>query len=400
VTQLNHADDARLAAAAGAGDEDAFAQLYVRHERPIYNYCLRVTGNETDAADATQDAFAGVFDRLTGDDEPVRNVEGYLYAAARHAALGIAARSRRATPVADVEETGDWMTREPARPAEDPERAALLAASADEVRAANAELPMRQREALALREIGELSYDEIARLMGTNANAVAQLLSRARLGLLRELRGASLGSFAATSPECAHALPLLARRDASTLRGDDATWLEEHLAQCPTCRLSAAALAEVGTSYRAWFPIAPAGLLVATKSAWAAGLESHAAPAATSGRASAAGPNAGVSGAAGGSGPLGDGVRAGAGASGVNPRRTAALLAATTLLALILLTAIAGLNGKDDARQESAATPPVTTERPWQAAPGAVPTPVPTPPEAAKTGYAGDAGASQLDVGP
>ncbi|MGI8512897.1 MAG: sigma-70 family RNA polymerase sigma factor [Solirubrobacteraceae bacterium] len=393
MTQLNHADDARLAAAAGAGDEDAFAQLYVRHERPIYNYCLRVTGNETDAADATQDAFAGVFDRLTGDDEPVRNVEGYLYAAARHAALGIAARSRRATPVADVEETaGDWMTREPARPAEDPERAALLAASAEEVRAANAELPMRQREALALREIGELSYDEIARLMGTNANAVAQLLSRARLGLLRELRGASLASFAATSPECARALPLLARRDASTLRGDDATWLEEHLAQCPTCRLSAAALAEVGTSYRAWFPVAPAGLLVATKSAWAAGLAAHG--------ATPTGPRVVAGGAAGGSGAVGAGTVVTPGPAAVKARRTAALLAAATLVALILVTIVAGLSGRDDRGQESAATPPVTTERPWRAAPGAVPTPAPRPPESAKTGYAGDAGASQLDVGP
>ncbi len=74
----------------------------------------------------------------------------------------------------------------------------LLSARQEEVRAANATLPERQREALALRELEGLSYDEIAEIMGMNRNSVAQLISRARINLRDALRGTALASIAAT----------------------------------------------------------------------------------------------------------------------------------------------------------------------------------------------------------
>ena len=54
---------------------------------------------------------------------------------------------------------------DPGDPEDDPERNVLLAAGQEEIRAANATLPERQREVLALRELEELSYDEIAEIM-------------------------------------------------------------------------------------------------------------------------------------------------------------------------------------------------------------------------------------------
>ena len=56
--------DEALARRAAAGDGAAFATLYDRYERRAYNLCYRITGSAEDAADATQETFAAVLERL------------------------------------------------------------------------------------------------------------------------------------------------------------------------------------------------------------------------------------------------------------------------------------------------------------------------------------------------
>src|SRR5688500_9637346 len=51
------AEELDLARRATHGDGEAFATLYDRYERRVYNLCLRITGSADDAADATQDSF-------------------------------------------------------------------------------------------------------------------------------------------------------------------------------------------------------------------------------------------------------------------------------------------------------------------------------------------------------
>lgn len=46
------------------GDKDACAQLYQQYSKAMYNICIRMTGNEADAADVLQDAFLQAFNRL------------------------------------------------------------------------------------------------------------------------------------------------------------------------------------------------------------------------------------------------------------------------------------------------------------------------------------------------
>jgi hypothetical protein len=119
-------------------------------------------------------------------------------------------------------------------------------------------LPPRQREALALRELEDLSYDEVADIMGMNRNAVAQLISRARINLRDGLRRGALVSIPAATAECETALPLLALAQDGEL--DDATsadWLARHLVGCATCRMRVEAMQEAGAAYRLWLPAAP-----------------------------------------------------------------------------------------------------------------------------------------------
>ena len=258
--KLDSLDDRELARLATAGDGHAFTELYDRHELRVYGFCMRMLGNPHDAADATQETFVRLLGRLPSLEGRELNFAAYALTATRNVCYDMIEGRHRVEPVAEQADgsPGGWHSPPDENLERDPERAALLAAAREDVRAANAELPARQREVLALREIELLSYDEIGELMGLNRNAVAQLVSRSRIKLRDLLRGSALASVSASSEDCTRALPLLAsiqddeREDAAQLE-----WVRVHLAACDTCRLSQAAMQEAGISYRALAPIAP-----------------------------------------------------------------------------------------------------------------------------------------------
>ena len=263
------ADEARLAQRAVAGDGDAFATLYTRYEKRAYNLCLRILASEDDAADATQEAFVNVLKRLPKLEGRELAFGSYLFTSARHACYDLIERRKRAEPSDEIADGavpvgggvgGGGIGFDPGDPHEDPERNVLLAARQDEIRDANAKLPARQREVLVLRELEDLSYDEIAELMEMNRNSVAQLISRARISLRDALRGTALASVAASSADCERSLALLAARQDGQPAGDDG-WLDEHMQACDTCPLARDAMEEAGISYRAWLPVAAGPLL-------------------------------------------------------------------------------------------------------------------------------------------
>jgi hypothetical protein len=131
----------------------------------------------------------------------------------------------------------------------DPE--ALPEAIARELAAAAAGLTLAQREALALRELLRLSYDELAQATGEAPDGVAVVLAHARLDLRTQLRGAG-----APQPDCderERALRTIARRqDGEEVSAADDDWLIEHLGHCRGCRQAHAAMLEASACYRAW----------------------------------------------------------------------------------------------------------------------------------------------------
>jgi RNA polymerase sigma-70 factor (ECF subfamily) len=275
-------EEARLARAAAAGDGAAFATLYERYARRAYNLALRLSGSDDDAADAVQEAFLKVMRRLPEmEGERELSFGSYLFTATRNATYDLLRRQQRTGASDSIPESAvplgagaGGLGLDPGDPGEDPDRRVLLGAQQEEVRAANARLPERQREALALRELEEMSYDEIAAVMGMNRNSVAQLISRARINLRDELRGTALASVATSSPECERALPLIASRDDGQLdeASADAAWLVSHLSTCDTCAVAREAMQEAGVSYRAWIPVAIAPWLFKATMAKAAEL--------------------------------------------------------------------------------------------------------------------------------
>src|SRR4051812_1695254 len=239
--------DAELAAAAGGGDGAAFAELYDRHGASVYSFCLRVLGSPHDATDATQETFLSVLERLRDPEaEPIENLRAYLLTSARHASWRVLERRKKIV--------SDTAVPDAASAAAGAEALVLTRDLQDEVRDANAALPVRQREVLALREVEGLSYEEIGTVMDLRPNAAAQLAWRARASFKAAVRKGSLRGIAPRGRDCELALTLLELREDAPLDDESEAWLEEHLAQCERCSASKAFMLEAGATYRAWAP--------------------------------------------------------------------------------------------------------------------------------------------------
>jgi hypothetical protein len=104
---------------------------------------------------------------------------------------------------------------------------------------------------MALRELIGLPYDELARVMSVDHEALPVVLARARVGLRAELRGSP--EPAPDCPEYDRALRTIAlRQDGQPVPAADDDWLIEHLGHCRGCGRAHAAMLEATACYRAW----------------------------------------------------------------------------------------------------------------------------------------------------
>ena len=251
------APDGVLVQEAAAGGGESYAALYDRYAPQVYNYCLRLTGSPDDAADATQEAFINVLRRLQDDDRPVLDFSSYLFAAARNESYALMRRRSRTHPTEEAPILAAAAATAAPDVETDPERAVLLHDTQEQVRKANEQLAPRHREVLALREVCGRSYDEIGQIMGVSENAAAQLIFRARGKLREAMTAGAVASVVAATDDCETAQLLLNRlHDGEPITEEEQDWLDEHLDECGSCRAARGMVAEMGTSYRMWAPVA------------------------------------------------------------------------------------------------------------------------------------------------
>lgn len=177
-------DDVLLQRAA-KGDEDAFTQLYRRHQAALYRYALRMTGSAWSAEEVVQEVFMTLIRQPKKFDAERGAVGAFLFGIARNKVLKHLERTPRELPLEEpgpdglgAKEPADTTT--PAVWAEVWERA-------DRVRDAVLGLPAEFREAVVLCELEELSYEEAARLSGCPIGTIRSRLHRARALLLARL---------------------------------------------------------------------------------------------------------------------------------------------------------------------------------------------------------------------
>jgi len=169
-----------------------FEALVAAYERRIYNLLLRMVNDPEDAADLTQETFYRAFrafHRFRGDSQPYT----WLYRIAVNLAndhLEKRARIRkREVELAALEFTDDgeptgW---DPPDTAPTPEEHLLQQELIEKVRALIQQMPPDYREIILLREYEEMSYEEMAEVLGITLEAVRSRLARARAWLRMRL---------------------------------------------------------------------------------------------------------------------------------------------------------------------------------------------------------------------
>ena len=169
-------DDDLLAAT--ARDPRAFGEFYARHERAVFRYFYRRTGDVELSADLSAECFAAallVSARFRPGSAPA---VAWLFGIARNI-LGRSAERRR------VESRARAKLRMPALILEDDTIAALERIHAGQLlENALAYLPAEQAEAVQARIVEERDYDDIARELRTSEAVVRKRVSRG-LGTLR-----------------------------------------------------------------------------------------------------------------------------------------------------------------------------------------------------------------------
>ena len=171
--------NAEVLARIRADDVAALDELVSRYWSPVLRYAAGFSGAQDEAVDIAQETFCRLWEkraRWHGEG----SVRGLLFRLARNAAVSGRRKGQareRATRAFAVETVQHC---EPLKEGEDAELRAAL-------EHAVAALPARRREALVLRMVHDLSYNEIAAVMGISQQTVANQLSQALATLRRTL---------------------------------------------------------------------------------------------------------------------------------------------------------------------------------------------------------------------
>jgi RNA polymerase sigma-70 factor (ECF subfamily) len=155
-----------------------FSELYGRYAQDVYRFALYLCGSEFLAEDLTSETFVHAMCGPT--DLRLGTVKAYLFAITRNLYRDHVARQGRMVASGSLPERPD--------PRPGPEASAQDRQELQKTLRVVQTLPEHEREALLLALDGDLSYEEIGRILGCSLTAVKVRIHRARLSLKAELQ--------------------------------------------------------------------------------------------------------------------------------------------------------------------------------------------------------------------
>jgi RNA polymerase sigma-70 factor (ECF subfamily) len=167
------------------GDPAAFAEIYRAHAEMVYNLALRLSGDPERAADLSQEVFLRVHRHL-GKFRGRSSLRTWIYRVTLNhcrSRLG-----RRRLPTRSLTAEGERLA-VLADPRRGPEERALAGDQGRRIAAALAHLPPPFREAVVLRDLEGLAYEEIAEVLGVRIGTVRSRIARGRRQLREALGG-------------------------------------------------------------------------------------------------------------------------------------------------------------------------------------------------------------------
>jgi RNA polymerase sigma-70 factor (ECF subfamily) len=182
--------DENLIAAHLAGDPAAFCELVRRHGDGVLGYLFRMTGNRSQAEDLFQETFKRVHEKA----HTFRGgcFKSWLFTIATRAAIDCRRRKRLTVVSLDHADDCDEQNLSQAGvlvddSATDPADELVKEEQKQQVREAIDMLPVKQRATLILAYYQQLSYTEVAQVMGCSIGTVKTQMSRALAALASRL---------------------------------------------------------------------------------------------------------------------------------------------------------------------------------------------------------------------
>ena len=162
------------------GNVNDFEKLVTAYEKNVYSLALRMVGDPEDAADMTQETFIKAYRSLSsfrGDSK----FSSWLYRIASNVCLDfLRSRSRHPQVSLSTDDEDDRATFELPDMRQNPEEQLMKKLGMEAVRRGLEQLPEQQRQILVLRELGGLSYAELAQTLGLEEGTVKSRIFRAR----------------------------------------------------------------------------------------------------------------------------------------------------------------------------------------------------------------------------
>jgi RNA polymerase sigma-70 factor, ECF subfamily len=186
------AEDVRLIEELRAGSERGYEELISRFQQPVYTLALRLLSDQAEACDVVQEVFLKVF-RNIGNFRGQSTLKTWIYRItvneAHNARRWFFRHRRREVELdTDPEEARNWKeiipdrSRSPFDVASDHEQHVMIEAALDKIN------PIF-REAVVLRDIVDLSYEEIAEVLSVSLGTVKSRILRGREALREQLAG-------------------------------------------------------------------------------------------------------------------------------------------------------------------------------------------------------------------
>jgi RNA polymerase sigma-70 factor, ECF subfamily len=186
MSALGKTEPAVAISRAQAGDTDAWGQIYQEFAPAIFRFCRRALLTREDAEDATMEIFVKVHEKLRQYDS-TRSFTAWLYKVSANHCWDLLRRRK----LRQDKETEDVETLPLEHPDPDQLERLIEKRSGAEVRRALDKMGARARMALVLRYYSDMSYDEIADMLGVRRAFVGVVLLRARHELRQALTQSS-----------------------------------------------------------------------------------------------------------------------------------------------------------------------------------------------------------------
>lgn len=188
---IGHDPDTELMLRVKRGDMEAFAVLVEKYKQPVMNLVYRALPDPTEAEDLAQNVFIQVH-KSAHRYKPSAKFSTWLFTIARNLCLNeIRRRTRHPAESLDQQDAtsdGDVARQVADTRHRDPGDLLLKDELERKVEEAIRALPAKQRIALLLCREEELSYEEIARVLGRSVSATKSLIHRARETLKARLK--------------------------------------------------------------------------------------------------------------------------------------------------------------------------------------------------------------------